>query len=598
MTTPGALIAGRYRLRNRVASGGMGSVWEAQDEVLGRRVAVKLLLPQPGMGPTDAETARNRVIREARITARLHHPHAVTLYDVVEHAGQPALIMQYVPSRSLNAILQERGVLPEHLAARIGAELASALTAAHLAGIVHRDIKPSNVLITDDGSAKLTDFGISHAAGDVNLTSTGMVSGTPAYLAPEVARGAPSGFPADVFSLGATLYATLEGAPPFGTDVNPMAILHRVASGQVILPRRSGSLTPLLLHMLAPIPGNRPTMAEVTRALTAAADGFRVPAEPERPTTVMPPPTVRDWPADPPVPASSLSDSLLGAGHLPDPPGPPVPVRRAAGATPAAAERRRRPLVLGAVVAVVVVGLIALGIALLTHRGGASGVAAPTSSSVAGSASRTSTTPPSRTSARSSAAAVIPPPATAASTRSAASSGSAAVLAPTSRTVPSPSRPATSATASTPAPTTSRASTRTTTSSSTTSSSTTSPSPTGSSTSTSTPSSPSPDDNGAPTAGQLAAAVTDYYAELPTGTDHGWSHLTPHFQRTVAKNRGSYQAFWDGIQSVSISNVQGTAPGTVTATVTYQLKNGQRSVEQTTYQLVRSDGTLKIDSQE
>ena len=158
---------------------------------------------------------------------------------------------------------------PEHGAARaadvaagkvsrIGADLAAALQAAHSVGIVHRDVKPGNVLIAGDGSAKLTDFGISHAVGDVTLTSTGMVSGTPAYLAPEVARGGESGFAADVFSLGATLYACTEGTPPFGADANPMAVLHRVASGQMIPPRRSGSMTPLLLHMMASDPADRP----------------------------------------------------------------------------------------------------------------------------------------------------------------------------------------------------------------------------------------------------------------------------------------------------------------------------------------------------
>ena len=208
------------------------------------------------------------MIREARITARLHHPHAVTFYDVVDDDGSPCLIMQFVQSRSLSAVLQERGTLQLAEVTRIGADVASALQAAHAVGIVHRDVKPGNVLITDDGSAKLTDFGISHAVGDVTLTSTGMVSGTPAYLAPEVARGGKSSFPADVFSLGATLYAALEGTPPFGTDTNPMAILHRVASGELIPPRRSGTLTPLLLRMMAPEPADRPGMGEVAFELT------------------------------------------------------------------------------------------------------------------------------------------------------------------------------------------------------------------------------------------------------------------------------------------------------------------------------------------
>jgi len=177
--TPPESIAGRYRLVSRIATGGMGSVWEAWDELLQRRVAVKQLLLQPSISRQDAELARSRVIREARITARLHHPHAVALYDVVEHDGQPCLIMQYVPAHNLNRLLRERGVLDEPLAARIGAELASALAAAHQLGIVHRDVKPSNVLITADGSAKLTDFGIAHATGDATLTSTGMITGTP-----------------------------------------------------------------------------------------------------------------------------------------------------------------------------------------------------------------------------------------------------------------------------------------------------------------------------------------------------------------------------------------------------------------------------------
>ena len=298
MTAP-ELIAGRYRLVRRIATGGMGSVWEAWDELLRRPVAVKQLLLQPSISSQDAELARSRVIREARITARLHHPHAVALYDVVEHHGQPCLIMQYVPARNLNQLLKERETLDEPVVARIGSELASALAAAHEVGILHRDVKPSNVLIAADGAAKLTDFGISHAAGDVSLTSTGMITGTPAYLAPEVARGEKSGFPADVFSLGATMYAALEGTPPFGTDENPMALLHKVGSGRISPPRRSSALTAIVLRMLAIEPAARPSMAEVARALSArpAPGTVELPAS-EGMTVGLPPHTIRDWPAD------------------------------------------------------------------------------------------------------------------------------------------------------------------------------------------------------------------------------------------------------------------------------------------------------------
>src|SRR3954453_13044749 len=151
MTVPGDVLAGRYRLVRRIATGGMGSVWEAWDELLQRRGAIKELVPQLGLGDDDSAMARNRVIREARITARLHHPHAVTLYDVVDHDGQPCLILQYVPSRTLSSILAEQGLLQVPFVARVGAEAASALAAAHQVGIIHRDVKPCNVLITPAG---------------------------------------------------------------------------------------------------------------------------------------------------------------------------------------------------------------------------------------------------------------------------------------------------------------------------------------------------------------------------------------------------------------------------------------------------------------
>src|SRR5579875_1282777 len=249
----------------------MGSVWEAWDERLQRKVALKKLDVQPGLSEQDAAMIRDRALREARITARLHHPHAVPVYDVVDDDGQPCLVMQLVPSRSLSTIVRSEGALPVARVARIGAEVASALAAAHEAGIVHRDVKPGNVLIDDAGAAKLTDFGISHALGDVTLTSTGMVTGTPAYLAPEAARGEPAGFPADVFALGATLTTALEGTPPVGNSDNPIAVLHRVASGQVNRPEQTSPLTTLLHHMLALDPAARPAMADVAAELERIA---------------------------------------------------------------------------------------------------------------------------------------------------------------------------------------------------------------------------------------------------------------------------------------------------------------------------------------
>ncbi|WP_370354853.1 protein kinase [Catenulispora sp. EB89] len=247
----------------------MGVVWRARDEVLGRDVAVKELRPDHGMSGAQVRTSHQRARREGRIAARLQHPNAVVIYDVAEHDGRPYLIMEYVPSQSLGDILATGAVLTPTEVTSIGAQLASALTAAHERGIVHRDIKPGNVLMTTDGTVKLTDFGISRAAGDATVTATGEILGTPAYTAPEVAQGHPVAFPADVFSLGATLYAAVEGTPPFGEDHNAMATLLRVVRNEIRLPKRSGPLTDTIMRMLSPEPVDRPTMKQVWQGLDA-----------------------------------------------------------------------------------------------------------------------------------------------------------------------------------------------------------------------------------------------------------------------------------------------------------------------------------------
>lgn len=292
MSDAGRLIADRYRLTEHLGSGAMGTVWQAHDERLHRTVAVKRLMVQPGLSQVEANEARGRAMREGRIAARLQHPNAVTVYDVVEDAGQPVLIMEYVPSRSLATILASHGPLPPVEAARIGAQVALGLSAAHAAGIVHRDIKPGNVLLANDGVVKITDFGISRATGDVTVTATGMLAGTPAYLAPEVAKGEPPGPPSDVFSLASTLYAAVEGTPPFGTGDNALAVLHAVAACRVAPPQHAGPLTALLMRMLRAKPDERPTMVEVSRALSAIAagqpphlvgQGLAVPAPADRP---------------------------------------------------------------------------------------------------------------------------------------------------------------------------------------------------------------------------------------------------------------------------------------------------------------------------
>jgi serine/threonine protein kinase len=261
-------IRDRYRLLEPIGGGAMGTVWRAQDEMLGRTVAIKELLLPHDHDEHRTEEAKNRAMREARIAARLQHSHAITVFAVLEEEDRPWLVMEYLASKSFAVLVGEEPVSVDD-AIRIGAQISSALAGAHRAGIVHRDVKPANILVSEDGTAKITDFGISRAIGDVKLTATGEIAGTPAYLAPEVARGEDADFAADVFSLGATLYAAVEGQPPYGTADNPIALLYKASSGEIEPPTKAERLTPLLLRMLAPEPAERPSMDEVEQELRA-----------------------------------------------------------------------------------------------------------------------------------------------------------------------------------------------------------------------------------------------------------------------------------------------------------------------------------------
>lgn len=387
---PDLLIAGRYRLLERIGAGGMGHVWRGRDERLGRTVAVKLLHSPVGLPEAEADTARQRAMREARITARLQHPNAVPVFDVVDHEGRPCLVMQFLPSRSLQDVLAEAGTLPVGEVARLGSEVAAGLAAAHDAGIVHRDVKPGNILVGDDGTARITDFGISHALGDASLTSTGLVTGTPAYLAPEVARGTASSPASDVFSLGSTLFAALEGTPPFGQGENAMALLHRVASGKVSEPRAS-ALSPVLARMLDADPAARPSMSEVARSLADVAAGRTVAfdAAPAR-TQVLPvaPPAQTPRSTAAPVPDPAAPPPAVAS----PPPARPTGAQETSTGGPAST-RRSRPWLPAALVLLV---LAAGAIAFLASRntGAPDGTAAPPASS----SPTTSKPSPSRTS--------------------------------------------------------------------------------------------------------------------------------------------------------------------------------------------------------
>jgi hypothetical protein len=255
---PQRTVAGRYRLERVLGRGAMGAVWQAEDTVLRRPVAVKEVLLPAGLSPAERAVACERTLREARSIARLAHPNVVTLFDVLDEDGRPWVVMELVPARSLAQVVREEGTLDPVKTAMLGIAVLSALEAAHAAGITHRDVKPGNILIADDGRTKLTDFGIARSVEDSALTSTGLLLGSPSYIAPEVVRGNPAGPPADLFGLGATLYAAVEGRPPFRGE-DPIATLNAVASAAPEPYRLAGPLVPTLEGLLHKDPAARLT---------------------------------------------------------------------------------------------------------------------------------------------------------------------------------------------------------------------------------------------------------------------------------------------------------------------------------------------------
>ncbi|GII88026.1 hypothetical protein Ssi03_60160 [Sphaerisporangium siamense] len=251
------LLAGRYRLIAPIGQGGMGTVWRAADELLRQEVAIKEVLLPPELGAEHRAELRERTLREARAAASLRsHPSIVTVHDVVLEGGQPWIVMELVRGRSLDKIVREGGPLPPARVAAAGRAVLDALGAAHAAGILHRDVKPGNVLITDDGRVLLTDFGIATIAGDPALTQAGLLSGSPGYTAPERLRGEPDGPPSDLWSLGATLYAAVEGVPAFRRD-NAAAVMAAVMMHEPRPPVLAGPLAPVLAAMLEKDPARR-----------------------------------------------------------------------------------------------------------------------------------------------------------------------------------------------------------------------------------------------------------------------------------------------------------------------------------------------------
>ncbi|WP_327358623.1 serine/threonine-protein kinase [Streptomyces sp. NBC_01304] len=264
------VVAGRYRIGERIGEGGMGTVWAAVDEVVRRPVAVKEPRLPEGLGPDERAAAYERIVREARAAGRIQHPSVVTVHDVVEQDGRPYIVMELVAGQSLETAL-EQGTLGPREAARVGLAVVRALRAAHSAGVLHRDVKPANVLLGADGQrVVLTDFGIAYAEGDGRLTEPGGFVGSPEYVAPERALGRSPGAAADLWSVGVLLYRALEGVSPFRRDsqaTTVQAVLH-AEPGR---PLHAGPLEPLVMRLLAKDPDARPEAGEVEEALQEAS---------------------------------------------------------------------------------------------------------------------------------------------------------------------------------------------------------------------------------------------------------------------------------------------------------------------------------------
>ncbi|ATL26611.1 serine/threonine-protein kinase [Streptomyces formicae] len=308
------VIAGRYRLLTPLGEGGMGTVWRARDEVLGREVAVKEVRAPAGLPAGEVERLYARLEREAWAAARIPHRNVVTVYDVANEGGRPWIVMEIVRGLSLSDGLDAEGPMPPERAAYIGAEVLAALRAAHGAGVLHRDVKPGNVLIANDGRVVLTDFGIATVEGSSALTMTGEVVGSPEFLAPERALGQRPGPASDLWSLGVLLYAAVEGSSPFRQDT-PLSTLRAVVDEELPPARNAGPLAPVIQGLLRKDPAERMSADAAERDLRLVASGEAPRTEaafPYAPTVVS-----RQEPPAPtppaPLPVASPQPSAYGS---------------------------------------------------------------------------------------------------------------------------------------------------------------------------------------------------------------------------------------------------------------------------------------------
>ena len=394
------LIGGRYRVESAIGKGGMGTVWLCRDETLQRNVAVK----QVGLLPNESVTDSARAFREARSTAALSHRNVVTVFDVVEESGHIWLVMEHVPGRSLSQIIKQDGPLDPGTVAEIGAQVAAGLAAAHAAGTMHRDVKPGNVLIREDGVAKISDFGIARTHGDPALTQSGFLTGTPSYFSPELARGGDPGPGTDVWALGATLYAAVEGHSPYEQRNNPVAVLHDITQGQPPHPQRADFLEPALQRMMDRDPKSRWSMDDAAHVLRRLADQHK-------PESTL----VNTLSGGAPAPAREVareepSRSATATAPRPSPTPVESPPRSSAAPAQSAARPTKRPrrrgparLVVAAVALLLVLGGVAWYVSQLgdgeQQAGDTAGQGEDSSGDKAGKASSSSssteeTTPP------------------------------------------------------------------------------------------------------------------------------------------------------------------------------------------------------------
>jgi tRNA A-37 threonylcarbamoyl transferase component Bud32 len=397
----------------------MGVVWQARDDLLGRDVAVKEIVWPPHLDAAEWDLARQRAQREAQMAARLSHPNVVGIYDVVAEDDRPWIVMELVPFQSLRARVQADGPLSPAQAAHVGLGILAALRAAHKVGVLHRDVKPANVLMAPEGRVVLTDFGIARATDSPVLTGTGVLVGSPSYISPERARGSRAAAPADLWALGACLYAAVEGRPPFNRE-GALASLTAVVTEEPDPPVHAGPLWPVISGLLRKDPGERLSAAQVEEMLQRLAGDT---GDREVVGTAEVPDGTSDGPATGPLLAAgdTVADGGVADGGVADggvadggvEAGPDGLPQRPEVAFPAAlglgtngrnkgrGRERKRALLAAAAAAVVIVAVVVSLVLTSNHSPGSQQAAGPAASHRASASGRPSA-PPSAPSARPS----------------------------------------------------------------------------------------------------------------------------------------------------------------------------------------------------